>query len=76
MSGLDAFFNFSVDGYRSPNGEITTAKKKIWFTEPPKNLTFILQRVQYDKDKGSEFCQIYFDNLLKWSTIHDLKFII
>jgi hypothetical protein len=52
MSGLDAFFNFSVDGYRSPNGEITTAKKKIWFTEPPAVLTFILQRVGYDKEKG------------------------
>lgn len=52
MSGLDAFTNFIVDGYRSPNGDITAAKKRIWITKPPKILTFVLQRVIYDKEKG------------------------
>jgi ubiquitin carboxyl-terminal hydrolase 25/28 len=52
MSGLDAFANFTVDGYRSPNGDITTAKKRIWITKPPKVMTFVLQRVVYDKEKG------------------------
>jgi len=28
MASLDSYINFSVDGYQTPNGDITTAKKK------------------------------------------------
>lgn len=52
MASLDSYINFSVDGYQTPNGDITTAKKRIWLTKAPKVLTFILQRSVYDREKG------------------------
>jgi len=52
QASLDAFYNFSIDGYKCPDGEVTTAKKKCWISKPPKVLSFILRRVEYDTEAG------------------------
>jgi len=52
MSALDSYTNFTVDGYQAPTGQITTAKKRIWITKPSKVLNFVLERLQYDREKG------------------------
>ena len=52
-SSLEHYCNFTIEGFRAPNGEITKAEGSMWIQRPPEFLFFQLQRVVFDKENGA-----------------------
>jgi len=53
-AAIEHYCSFVIDDYRTPNGgEVTRAEGKLWISKPPELLFVQLNRVVFDKNKGT-----------------------
>lgn len=51
-TAIEQYCNFTIDDYRTPNGEVTKGEGKLWISKPPELLFVQLNRVVFDKATG------------------------